>query len=406
MGLIGGTEKEEKRDKGPTLWRRLLAKKGLLIGGLIFTIFVAVFLVALLLPKANINLVVKAEKISHDFNFKVNKNIVSADANNIPGEILESTPEGTKKAQASGKKEVGTKASGKITVFNSYDSNVHSYPAGTKFTSGGKNFLANSSFSVPGATVVGGEINPGQVTVTVTAEAIGEEYNLAPATYTISGAPAQISGSGAAMTGGSKKQVTVISQNDVDSTKNALIEELKNKALEELKGKVTQEQELLDKALGVEVLESKTTPAVGEEATEFETKIRLKVSAFIYKKADFEKLSNDNFSQEISGDKVLVSLDSAKLTKEVTNLDIASGIMEVSVSGEGLAGPKLDEKKLKANLAGMRKQEAEEYLSGFNEIDSVQIHFWPFWVKKIPALEKSIKIQISYSEETIEQPNQ
>ena len=77
-------------------------------------------------------------------------------------------------------------------------------------------------------------------------------------------------------------------------------------------------------------------------------------------------------------------------------MDLEKGQISISVSGNAFAAPKLEKKTLKSNLIGKDRIRAEEYLTGFIEIESVQVELWPFWVKKVPSLEESIKINIEY----------
>ena len=100
-------------------------------------------------------------------------------AGRLASQFLSTTQEGSVSTKTTGKKEVGDKAKGTVTVFNS-SSSPQNLSSGTTITSSNDlEFTLDKSITVASAS---GDIfsgtTPGKVDVPVTAKKIGQEYNL------------------------------------------------------------------------------------------------------------------------------------------------------------------------------------------------------------------------------------
>jgi len=389
----------EKPEK-PKLKIRL--NKKLLIFGAVFSIFVITFIVFLFLPKANINLVIKSEKFSRSFDLVADKNIVSPDLekNSIPAQISETFLEKSTKAEASGKKQIGQKAKGSVKIYNYYDSDAQTLAVGTKLTKDGRVFKTTQAVTVSGVTKQAGQDVPGTATVSVEAEKEGDQYNVTAGKFAVSGYPsASFYGqSSQNMSGGYSRLITIVSQQNTDSAKDSLLNDLNNQAKDELSKKVSSDFELVDGALQTEIVEFSTDPGIDAEASEFTAAIKIKVSALVYKKSELDQLIEENFRKAVEEkEKEVVEISKDQLNKTVKNVDLAKGTMSITVSGEANVAPKLDQAKLKTSLVGKSRMEAEDYMAGFQEVESAEVELWPFWVKKIPTLTESLKINIEYT---------
>ena len=96
----------------------------------------------------------------------------------------------TTTATASGTTAVSTKASGVITIYNSYSTATQALVANTRFEApDNKIYRIHSAVTVPGAKKnADGSLAPGTVTATVYADVAGADYNrTSPTTFTIPG---------------------------------------------------------------------------------------------------------------------------------------------------------------------------------------------------------------------------
>lgn len=90
--------------------------------------------------------------------------------------------------EATGSQQVSEKASGQITIENRYSTRSQRLVETTRFqTADGLIFRTPTAVTVPGYRGEGESMVPGQVTITVFADEAGENYNVAPSTFTLPG---------------------------------------------------------------------------------------------------------------------------------------------------------------------------------------------------------------------------
>jgi hypothetical protein len=361
-----------------------------------------------ILPKAELSIVLKSERVDNSFDLDIDKNAagVNIENNTIPGELIFVEKDGEKTAQATGIKDVGQKATGKITLTNKTGIS-RSFVAQTRFkTAGGLYFVSNSAFVVAAASLdsMGNPVY-GAKTVDVSAQETGEAYNIAATSFSIIGLSADlnskvIASSSAAMVGGLKKQIKVVSESDYNTAKDALKEELLKTAKQELKDKKKTDQSYSEDTLVVEETGVKSTPAVGSEAESFKVELTLKVSALAYKTADYQEVVKANFEKAVSDqDKVLVQNDTASLKQTVKKNDISkTGILSVEVAGQMWAAPKTDNQKILDSITGKGSSEVKDYFAKYKEIQTYTLNLSPFWVKTVPVIEKRVHINIEYTQ--------
>ena len=131
----------------------------------------------------------------------------------------------SKDVMKSAPKEINQKAVGEITVYNNYSSNSQILIKNTRFqTSDGKIFRINDSVTVPGKN----GNTPGSVTVKVSADSYGSDYNIKPSDFVIPGFKGTPRYAGFyaksvnPMTGGLSGTVSTVSPEDVAVANNDL----------------------------------------------------------------------------------------------------------------------------------------------------------------------------------------
>ena len=233
-----------------------LPKKVLIGVGAALTVILLMF-AQYYFKKADVTLFAAGQLVDVNTNFKVDTNAdsVSVTSATLPGRKYEVSKEVSDSTPATGTKDAGTKASGTMSVKNRTGVS-QTLVAGTRFTASGKVFKSTGDVNVPGAQVNGnGDIVPGSANVGVEAEANGDSYNLAPTQYTIPALAAdkqsKIYGVGSQMSGGTTKNIKVVSQADIDKAKTQAMDKSKDEATKELEAKVKsleRDKELLKKA--------------------------------------------------------------------------------------------------------------------------------------------------------------
>lgn len=140
--------------------------------------------------------------------------------------------------KATGTRDIGNQAHGTATLSYVQDSTPVTIAAGTKLTANNIDFTTDQAVTIPGAKVVNAVPVAGSTKVALTALVAGATGNLnnAPATVT---SPYNVYGQIDQTSGGTTKQVAVVTQTDIANAKQSLSDQLHTKATEQMKGVVS-----------------------------------------------------------------------------------------------------------------------------------------------------------------------
>lgn len=400
------TESKESENislpKIPISSSKFSKKKKILIAVGIVVLIILGVLTYFYYPRATITLAVKGDPFEQPVQINVDNNINKVDENSksIPGLLVDAEQEGGKKFTATGKKEIGEKAKGTISVSND-SGTAQSVAAGTQFKSdGGLTFVATSSANVPGATATvdsGGNVikTLGKADVTVEASDPGDQYNIAPGNFTVVGKSMLTGRSTAAMTGGLSKQLTIVSQNDLNNAKNELSGEVSKTLHDQLKQKAGNNK-IIDSAIGDEVLSSSSNKNVGEEADQFEMKVKVKSSTISFLENDYRQMVVKALEGFVPQDKELVLSSGDEISTTASDVDISRGKIKLNGNVKTKLAPKIDQISLKNSLKGKSSSDAENIIKINKNVESVNISFRPSWFKKVPSFTRNISIKFEY----------
>lgn len=324
---------------------------------------------------------------------------------NFEAEFIKESATTKAKFDATGTKEVGGHASGRITVYNYWSSDPQPLVASTRFvhSSANKLFYTTEAVSVPGTRIVEGETVPGTTTVNIRASEIGDSYNVGSGRFNIPGLSSakqeKIYGrTDSGMTGGYKKEILVVSQNDYNQAKAKLSKELDEVISEKIDNRVG-EMIVIDNPVET-ILNEKASPKVGNEAGSFELTVEKQVETLAYNKESFLLAVKDQFDQGLSDQNELL-LSSLNDNIELIDLDFKAKQKEahIKVEAKGTVISKIDSDIIKDNIMGRERIEGERYLTGFSQINDARIDLWPFWVKTVPSSNNRIEINLVYEED-------
>lgn len=300
--------------------------------------------------------------------------------------------------QATGKKDVGEKATGTVKLTQQAMS-ATPVPAGTELeTSGGFAFVTNSAVSVPASSFGPGcfpTACPGSVTVGVTASQPGSKYNAASGS--LSGAPSGVSASfTAATSGGTDKTITVVSEQDAAAAREKVTAQNSDAVKAELKKQFGSDSMVVEESFSATPGNPVVAPAVGQEASTAKLTIDTKFSLIGLKRTDVAAIIEQDLKRQMEGipnqsifDKGTDAVRFTGLTKEGENVKLA-------IQTTGYIGPKIDSVKLAEQLSGKREGEIIALVKTYDGIDTVSVSFSPFWVSKAPAADKIIiKFQVN-----------
>ncbi len=357
-------------------------------------------------PAATITVTAKTDELpvsvnvtlSEDEATSVEKNILQASTVTLP----ESNQFATKSVEfsASGTKEVGEKAKGSMKVTRTTATNVPiTIPAGTGFSSGEYTFVSTQAATIEGASIgAGGVIYPSQ-TVPVVAVKVGDAYNLSARSYTPS-VPG-VTAAGSAMTGGSSKQVKIVTQTDVNNAAQQLGELSEADAKKALLASVGNENVAIDDSYTVTKTDIVAKPAVGEEAPDGKGTVTIKATYSIkaVARAELTSFLKQKVNKEIESSKQPQKVyDYGADEAKVTEYTVLGGRHKARIITKAKVGPKLTAEEVKEQAKGKKAGEVREYLMTTDGVSDVQVKFSFFWVTKVPKNEDKIKVQFEVAD--------
>lgn len=324
----------------------------------------------------------------------------------IPGTIVETTVTGSTKGPSSGKKQIGEASRGKVVIYNLTSSKV-SLPAQTTLTA--KNSLkftldspvqiaSQSSSTGADLTTV---IKPGKTdqAVGISAATIGPEGNLpAGSELTVVGYPnAQvIARVDEALSGGTSKDVTVVTAEDQKKLQAQLLSELRKKAQEELQVKLTDSKKIIPEALTAQDPKYSFNKKINDTASEFSLTATIHFKGTAYSDSDLKvivaKLVETNVPEgfELNLADTQTQADVAKVEKEGKLIFLAKFRANLL--------PKLNTSELKNRIRGKSVPEAISQFKGMEGVLGAEVKLTPnvpAKIARLPLLQRNINIIIT-----------
>lgn len=377
-------------------WKAALIALGLLLILTTVTFF--------LLPKATITVVLPAEPVSDTLLLAVQTETAEGA---VKGSVVTSEQSSSTTITATGKKDIGSKATGTISITNKYRDGSgagkdQTFAAGTKATdvSTKKVFTLNNAVTVSRVTF---NPNNGQPiydtkTVKVTAVEPGESYNVPKSSFTLAGALDNIViESTEAFSGGLTKQITVLSQQDLDTAVAAAKAEMETKAKADLAEKA-KGLLILPDAVWQTVKEQTTDKKVDEEAQSVNLTLKIEFASLAFEK----KLVDDQFRAKLSSTltetQELVFEDGKEPSITTKGITDDKTKLTIEVAGSGYKVEKIDKATIARSVKNKSVDSAENSIIETYKADSVEVSISPsWWLARLPLLEGAIRVEYGFA---------
>ncbi|MBI2120951.1 MAG: hypothetical protein HYT94_05005 [Parcubacteria group bacterium] len=325
----------------------------------------------------------------------------------VPLHLMTLSGEESTELTATGEKNVSTKASGKIVIFNDFDSRSQRLVKNTRFqTTDGKIYRINESVEVPGQKTVSGKTTPGSLEVTVYADVPGAEYNIDLADFTVPGFKGSprydkfYARSKTPMTGGFSGLTKVVSDADVQTARATLLGTLKDKLLADALAQKPKNTVLYKEAVFYSFADQTDNAAGTANADSKTVKFILKgdITAAFF---DTTELSNAIIAgaaapvETSEGDAVLVSnLESLSFSLKDPATPKEGDTMPFILSGNAHAVWQIDTSILQSKLAGAKKSDYMSIFAGVRGVKKATAEIHPFWKTKFPSNPAKIRVEI------------
>ena len=416
------SEKSDKKSKNgtkiPTLEKY---RKWIIAGGVAFVALI-IFLVWAIAFAPAVNIAVAMRTTSNNFSENVSFTTSSSAANPEEGifYLEQQKIEKTSSVEftATGQKDVGEKATGKINVAAYLDPNSEGVPLrivdGVKFTHGNLTYTVTSGASVSYPEDDSGceNVNSGRfsregclktVAVTVQADAPGTDYNIgAQDSGWSTDANMDVAKSysiynSAAFTGGSTNIVTVVSESDFNNAKEKLTNQGREDGKSELVKKFGDDMVVIESSLEVSTSDPKSTPAVNEEV---KSGVTPKIEAtttftmFAVDKTALETFVKKKSESSVAADQKIYAISTPFFENFQKDGDKYTAKLKTSTQ----TGPKVTEEDVLEKSKGKKLGEVQSLLKSINGVSSVKINTSVPWVNSVPNDPNKITIELKVEE--------
>ena len=362
----------------------------LAIGGTLLYVF----------SSAEVTITPRVDEISINSDFTAKKDSLST-AGDLGFSVLTIEKNGSQNVTADGQKMIDTKASGTITIYNSFSLQPQKLIRNTRFeTTDGLIYRIDQSVTVPGFKTVAGKIVPGSVEATVYADLPGVKYNIAPTSFTIPGFKSDLkrwnafsARSEGPMINGYSGVAGYLSDAKQKLVRAEIRAELEKQILAEAKTSVPVGQFIPTGAYTV-VFES--LPLDNVSNSQIPVKEKASVLIYTFKISDWDKVmaKSSLFGTEIGSSTVkMVNRDSLNFSWKARPQNDSPGI-SFHVKGNASFVWDIDAQKIAESLVGVKRNDVKNVLKQYNEIKSADAFLSPFWRTSFPDDPKKIKVTI------------
>jgi len=317
----------------------------------------------------------------------------------LPGKIVESQGEFTKKTDSVSERKTEDFAKGTVKIKNIWKKDFF-LQAGAQMVQGEspeavaaapKNiFLLDHEVNVPAN---------GEIEATVTAKSKGLVGNIPPGKFYFLRMSQwnreRIWAENADPFSGGEKTSKIATQEDINHAFQAAAEELGKKEIEKMTSQLEADEKVSPGFTRVEILESRSSVQPETETENFEATVKGKVSTIVYNEKDLREMAIERFKGQIASSQEIESIDENAIKYELTDLSGSDGKAEVKIIIPAVLMAKLPSKILdKKSIVGYNKAALEERYAKFPEVDSIQVKFFPFWIKSVPNFESQIGFEV------------
>lgn len=358
---------------------------GLFICGIIVLAVIVVYF-----PEAEIKIVSNKESLSKDFDINFDPSItdISVENRTIPSTVdaISASVEGT--YEGTGNRAGNTKASGMITIKNE-TTTEQQLIATTRFLSeSGKQFRLSKTVTVPAK---------GEVKAEITADGVGESYNIKPGKLTIPGLEDnKVKYTGiygeleTAINNGAVADSAIITEEDI--TKARL--DLQKKLSEVINTQISERKDT--KSLVVETKLTDITytglPTAGDQGRSFTVKASTSANGVFYKEENLNTIMKSLLESQVLDSKSLS--DTLTVTLDTPEKFSTKDVVKTRAYVKYSIIPELNMEEVKNDLILKTPSQAEDYLKKIEGVNAVNIQLNPGLLPVLPVLPSRIRIII------------
>lgn len=303
---------------------------------------------------------------------------------------------GEKTKNTSGIKLVGEKAKGTVVIRNGTAGAINLNTGNILLSAGDLEFTMDASASVSAALSPG---SPGTTTATVTAAAIGAQYNLAKdETFKVGNYPkAEVDAVATDnFSGGTSREISAVSEDDRDKLREELEAEVIENAKKELSSKANSDQIFIPELVSFEEKTVSFSHKAGDEADNLKLSLSIDARGIITDKKRLADSVREKIKDKIPQGFVLRDTQISYEFEFVEEDSNGNFVYKVIVKVNFL--PEINQDEIIKKISGRLPEVVESYLtsiSGFTRAEiRLNLHF-PGLFGTLPRVKKNITIEVA-----------
>ncbi len=335
---------------------------------------------------AVVDVQLKSQPVTKQLALKLDPTANVSDPNTgiLKAEVVKQVVSGQKTGEATGKKIIGDKAKGKVTLYNR-TSSPKTFEAGTTLTGGGKQFVLDKAETVASASTGSNfETRPGTLEATITAVDIGSESNIAKDVEMTIGTfstDTYVAKTTDAAAGGTSREIKALSQKDLDDLAAALKKELNEQAVKQLQDQAGSGRYIFP-TNRLRVVSTKFSDEVGKETNTFSVEMDVEAEAVSYSAQELKSLASQVVASSVP-EGYTVAEDQIELLTEPVSAATSSAQVSINTNITAKARPQAKPEEWEAEILGVDEQAALAILKGKPEVESATISLQPAFFARI-----------------------
>ncbi len=385
--------------RNANLPRRRRSYRAWVVGFIALALVIILVLVLVVLPSANITVYAKSETIARDMDIVANIQTQTPQSQTltIPAVAVNEQRDQSDSFTVNGKKEMGSKAEGRVAIYNLSGQPITLKASTTTLTVGTKSYSFKSDQTGVHALTSAANDNNASVADIIASDG-GESFNLPAGTrmeitnQAFGSQPQKLYAKTVTqVVGGSSRFISVITKEDTDNAQKQLIQKMVDNINAGLSDRNVK---LVDGAYTINVQSFTTDKPENTETTTFNAELKVTITGLAFDETGLKNLVRTRLLSSLDGNKTLQPLDQDTIIYKISNLDVQNGIMQLSIHYETTDKPTIDPVDIKNKITGKSKQEASDLILANSDIDHVEITVQPAWQSGIPRISGKIHIEV------------
>ena len=312
--------------------------------------------------------------------------------------------------EATGKADKGEKATGSI-VFRNCEETTQTLAVGTQVSVNGLNYVTTEAVSVAAGSgsFFGCNTPTTSDAVGLVASAAGDDYNVDSGTnFTVAGhaasGPSWMQARASTdIEGGSTREVTVVSDDDIQRAIGQLVGQSTDSAKNEVKKLFKNGEIVIDSSFSAEQGEVKSSPAKDEEVSagaKATLTVPMTYTLQAFSKSAIKTYLDSAVKTQLDNESSQQVYDNGLDDATFGNFQRAEdGTMTVTLNTTAQIGPKIDEAKVKEQVKGKITGDVQNAIGAIEGVRQVDVEYSYFWVRTVPNDPSKIRIEFELNDD-------